>query len=74
MNILLLVIGVLVGGIVAFLVQKYLLDQSYSKALFDKENLLKDAKSNASKLLDDAKRESESLLSDTKKELQSQKR
>ncbi len=73
MNVLLVLAGVVLGGVIAFVVQKFLLDKSYSNALFNKEEILKEAKANAQSLLDKAKSESDNLLKEAKRTIQSQR-
>ena len=73
MDILLVIIGILFGGVIAFLIQKFYLDKSYSNALFQKEDIINEAKENAQKLIDAAKKDADNLLLESKKELQSQK-
>jgi len=66
-------IGIVLGGIFAFVIQKFLFDKSYQDALFNKDEILKSAKSKADNLIKDAKIKSEKVLTDAKKEMQSQK-
>lgn len=67
------IIGIFLGGVFAFVLQKYLFDKSYQSALFDKESILKEAKSKAESMILEAKNESQKFLNDSKKEIQSEK-
>jgi len=73
MNMLMVFIGIVLGGVFAFLIQKFLFDKSYQDALFNKDSILKNAKEKAESILKDAKIESEKFLVESKKEIQSQK-
>ena len=66
-------IGIVLGGIFAFVIQKFLFDKSYQNALFNKDEILKDAKSKADQLIESAKKDAEKALNESKREIQSQK-
>tara|TARA_B100000700_G_scaffold281709_1_gene332658 strand:+ start:72 stop:1583 length:1512 start_codon:yes stop_codon:yes gene_type:complete len=70
---LMVLVGVVLGGIFAFVIQKFLFDKSYQNALFNKDEILKSAKIKAENLIKDAKNESEKVLNDSRREIQSQK-